>query len=378
VSPAGKNDDEEAERPQTSESVPDGDDSRKPTGLGKPFQHHGVTSDYPLPRWAAEGVNQQQQEDLYRRAIKWFQDASPEQADEHTQDPPSTADSALWERWVRNNLPGSESAIEAATVAALNALFRGWNSYTAAEAARSAACVARESSTVATGSDTVQEPDVRGTIKDGPAEADSVPPRPIAASDTAGIAMHPVPELGGSDSMHHISSDGSHYWDGTAWRSTLSPDGNYRWDGSRWLRMTAHQQPLVESPHAVQGTIDRVKIRTSDFLATTLASHYSSARTVNDLGKECHSDAEVAAIAERNYFDKAFGRQVLLNLLVVGLAQVVLWQRLAWWTIFAAPVTYLLASLATNGSVWFFLARRYVRRAVQHHHAHPIVVAPSE
>ena len=32
-----------------------------------------------------------------------------------------------------------------------------------------------------------------------------------------------------------LSSDGTHYWDGRSWVSTLSPDGRYRWDGSCWV-----------------------------------------------------------------------------------------------------------------------------------------------
>jgi hypothetical protein len=32
-----------------------------------------------------------------------------------------------------------------------------------------------------------------------------------------------------------FSSDGTHYWDGRSWVSTLSPDGRYRWNGRSWV-----------------------------------------------------------------------------------------------------------------------------------------------
>jgi hypothetical protein len=32
-----------------------------------------------------------------------------------------------------------------------------------------------------------------------------------------------------------LSPDGTHYWDGRTWVSTLSPDGRYRWNGRSWV-----------------------------------------------------------------------------------------------------------------------------------------------
>ena len=32
-----------------------------------------------------------------------------------------------------------------------------------------------------------------------------------------------------------LSPDGTHYWDGRFWVSTLSPDGRYRWNGKGWV-----------------------------------------------------------------------------------------------------------------------------------------------
>lgn len=37
-----------------------------------------------------------------------------------------------------------------------------------------------------------------------------------------------------------------YYWDGQAWRSTLSPDGRFRWDGAAWTPVSS----LVATPYA--------------------------------------------------------------------------------------------------------------------------------
>jgi hypothetical protein len=40
-----------------------------------------------------------------------------------------------------------------------------------------------------------------------------------------------------------------YYWDGQAWRSTLSADGRFRWDGSTWTPAGA----MVTAPYAAMG-----------------------------------------------------------------------------------------------------------------------------
>jgi hypothetical protein len=40
-----------------------------------------------------------------------------------------------------------------------------------------------------------------------------------------------------------LSPDGTHFWDGRSWVSTLSPDGRYRWTGKNWMPVEDDRQP---------------------------------------------------------------------------------------------------------------------------------------
>lgn len=46
-----------------------------------------------------------------------------------------------------------------------------------------------------------------------------------------------------------LSPDGSYYWNGQQWVSTLSPDGAHRWDGSAWVPSGPQQPAAATAGH---------------------------------------------------------------------------------------------------------------------------------
>lgn len=48
----------------------------------------------------------------------------------------------------------------------------------------------------------------------------------------------------------HYSEDGTWWWDGAAWRPTISPDGCHRWNGQEWIRIAPASVPAVQPASA--------------------------------------------------------------------------------------------------------------------------------
>ena len=49
-----------------------------------------------------------------------------------------------------------------------------------------------------------------------------------------------------------FSDDGTHWWDGYAWR-LVSSDGDRVWDGSEWMPMSQAAEPEYEPEEAKAG-----------------------------------------------------------------------------------------------------------------------------